>query len=166
DANNSLAKLKSTLNKIVNLTEEYNPIEIVFYIDILENNIVIFLPPKDDELNKKINKLFIDATRPYKPILLFADDDDEPPNPLMQKRQESSSGSISGMILSGDGIAGAGDCGGIVFSYRDLRLVSLIGIFSASGYVSVTVPLRTILDKFEVEPYLLKSLEDPEDINS
>lgn len=60
----------------------------------------------------------------------------------------------------------SGDSGGTVFSYQDLRSVSLIGIHSASGYVSVSVPLRTILDKFEIEPYLLKYLEDPEDINS
>ncbi|CAG8850788.1 11457_t:CDS:2, partial [Racocetra persica] len=78
DANNSIAELKSTLNKIVKLTEEYNPIDVTYYIDILENNIVIILPPKDEE--------------------------EEPSDPLMQKRQESSGGSISEMILSGYGI--------------------------------------------------------------
>ncbi|KAF0514425.1 hypothetical protein F8M41_017603 [Gigaspora margarita] len=50
-----------------------------------------------------------------------------------------------------------GDSGGTAFSYQDLRHVSLIGVHSASGFdISVTTPLRTILDSFDIEPYLLK----------
>ncbi|RIB18900.1 trypsin-like cysteine/serine peptidase domain-containing protein [Gigaspora rosea] len=53
-----------------------------------------------------------------------------------------------------------GDSGGTAFSYQNLSRVSLIGVHSASGFdISVTTPLRTLLDNFEIEPYLLKFLD-------
>ncbi|CAG8732848.1 25096_t:CDS:1, partial [Racocetra persica] len=99
-ASNSLTELKSTLNKIIKLAEEYKPVDISFYIDILKNNVVVVFPPKDDK-KPNPNLPFINALRPYKLLIIVA----KPSKQLIQKRRESSGGIISGMILSGDGIA-------------------------------------------------------------
>ncbi|CAG8514251.1 13775_t:CDS:2 [Cetraspora pellucida] len=74
---NSLSSLKNSSLQIVANSRRHRPIEVLMYIDIEENNIVIFIPFITDERNKPFidirNKPFMDSISQYNPVMRLFD---------------------------------------------------------------------------------------------
>ncbi|CAG8689448.1 12620_t:CDS:2 [Cetraspora pellucida] len=72
---NSLSSLKNTSTQIVANSRQHRPIDGFMYIDIEENDVILFMPLNIDERNRSSiverNKPFIDSIIQYNPVIRF-----------------------------------------------------------------------------------------------
>ncbi|CAG8828211.1 35481_t:CDS:2, partial [Gigaspora margarita] len=78
-ATNSLYQLSFVFEQIIQLAKAKNAYGAFFYIDIRLNNVVIYLSSENDNRKKE----FIDATKPYNSIIIYAN----PASPIMKRQK-------------------------------------------------------------------------------
>ncbi|CAG8470963.1 13405_t:CDS:1 [Cetraspora pellucida] len=102
---NSLPSLKNSLREIIAKSRTHRPISVFIYIDIEENNIVIFL----SQITDKLNKRFIDAIRQYNPVILHKNENaQEQPSIKQHTNSTHTKREIDRQIINGDAIYNLG----------------------------------------------------------
>ncbi|RIB24486.1 hypothetical protein C2G38_2168436 [Gigaspora rosea] len=82
-ASNSLYQLSFVFEQIIQLANLKMHIEFFIYVDIKLNNVVIYLLQSESD---KRNKEFIDATKPYNPIIFY----ENTASPIMKRQKRDS----------------------------------------------------------------------------
>ncbi|CAG8827522.1 14580_t:CDS:1, partial [Cetraspora pellucida] len=96
---NSLSSLRNASLQIVAKARAHHPLGVLIYIDIEENNIVIFLTHIADEFNKP----FIDVIKQYNPVIRYYDlNVQEQPSRKRPRNSIDTKRDINRQIINGD----------------------------------------------------------------
>ncbi|CAG8800939.1 19568_t:CDS:2 [Cetraspora pellucida] len=110
---NSLSSLKNSLLEIVAKSRTHRPFDVLGYIDIEENNVILFLAHIADRSNRSSinarNKSFIDAIIQYNPVIHYYDVNvQEQPSRKRPRNSTDTKRDISQQLINGDAIYNTG----------------------------------------------------------